>query len=157
VAIRALSLDRSTPIATSEHTPGNGAEARLILIAERDRGVRDLQKHFLGEAGFTIEFVDDGEAALERARVGRPALIITEILLPRIDGLTLCRRLREDAATHHIPVIVFSILAASARAAEAGAQAFLRKPLVESVFVAAVSDLIGAKPAQAMEEQWASQ
>lgn len=133
-----------------------GASGPVILIAERDRTVRALQEHFLSEAGFTVEFVDDGEAALERARAGQPVLVITEILIPKIDGLTLCRRLRDEPATRDIPVIVFSILAASARAGEAGAQAFLRKPLVESIFVAAVQDLIGPQPAGVMEEQWVS-
>jgi CheY-like chemotaxis protein len=156
VAIRALPLDQPTPPLASHLAPDTAAAGRLILIAERDRGVRDLQMHFLGEAGFTIEFVDDGEAALERARASHPALIVTEILLPKIDGLTLCRRLREEPATGDIPVIVFSILSASARAAEAGAQAFLRKPLVESVFVAAVRGLIGAESADVMEGQWVS-
>jgi two-component system response regulator MprA len=125
----------------------------VLLIAERDQNVRELQEHFLAQAGFAIEFVDDGQAALERAQLTRPALIVTEILLPKIDGLALCRRLRADPLTQNIPVIVFSILAAAARASEAGASAFLRKPLVESIFVAAVQELIAAQPTGATEEQ----
>ena len=124
-----------------------------LLIAERDQNVRELQQHFLGKAGFAVEFVDDGQAAFEHAQVTRPALIVTEILLPKLDGLALCRRLREDPHTRDIPVIVFSILAASARASEAGATAFLRKPLVESTFVAAVQELIAVRPTGVMEEQ----
>lgn len=126
---------------------------RTILIAERDRNVRELQEHFLGRAGFAVEFADDGTGALERARVGRPALVVTEILIPGIDGLALCRRLGEDPLTRHIPVMVFSILAAAGRADEAGAKAFLRKPVVESIFVAAVQELVAAEPSEAMEEQ----
>jgi CheY-like chemotaxis protein len=156
-AIRALSPNYPATTSVSTLAPIHAAVGRLILIVERDRGVRDLQQHFLGAAGFRIEFVDDAQAALERARVDQPALIITEILLPGVDGLTLCRRLREEPATRDIPVIVFSILAATARAAEAGAQAFLRKPLVESVFLAAVQDLIGAESVDVMEDQWVSQ
>ena len=129
---------------------------RVILIAERNQSVRDLQSYFLTQAGFAVEFVDDGEAALERARLLRPALIVTEILIPKIDGLALCRRLSDDPATREIPVIVFSILAAAARASEAGAKLFLRKPFVESIFVSAVQELIAAQPIGAMEEQWAS-
>jgi CheY-like chemotaxis protein len=130
---------------------------RVILIAERDQNVRGLQEYFLGKAGFAVEFADDGEAALERARALRPALVVTEILIPRLDGLALCRRLGEDPLTREIPVIVFSILAAAGRAGEAGAKAFLRKPLVESIFVAAVQELIAAQPTEAMEEQWTTQ
>lgn len=118
----------------------------LVLIAERDHTVRELQRFFLEAAGFPVEFVYDGQAALERVQQQpMPALIVTEILIPRIDGLTLCRRLREDPATRDVPVIVFSILAAAARAAEAGATAFLRKPLVGPSFVSTVQDTIGAR------------
>lgn len=110
----------------------------IILIAERDRQVRELQTFFLTNAGFFVEFADDGQAALDRVRLDAPALLVTEILLPKIDGLTLCRLVRNDAATSNVPVMVFSILAAGARAADAGATAFLRKPLVESNFLAAI-------------------
>ncbi len=129
---------------------------RVILIAERDQNVRALQRYFLEKADLTVEFVDDGEAALERAQSILPTLVVTEILIPKIDGLTLCRRLREDPATSGIPVVVFSILAAAARAAEAGAHAFLRKPLIETVFVATIQDAIAAQSPEAVEEQWAS-
>jgi CheY-like chemotaxis protein len=136
----------------------NGRETRVILIAERDQRVRELQEYFLGKAGFAVEFADDGQATFERARLAAPSLVVTEILIPKLDGLALCRRLREDPLTRDIPVIVFSILAAAARAAEAGADAYLRKPLVESVFVAAVQGLVAAHPTQVgvMEEQWTS-
>lgn len=128
-------------------------EKHVILIAERDKNVRELQTFFLENAGFDVEFADDGEAALERARSAPPALVVTEILVPKLDGLALCRRLREDPATAGVPVIVFSILSAAARAAEAGASAFLRKPLVESIFVAAVKNLVAPQPTEVLEEQ----
>ncbi len=135
--------------------PSQHPDTRTLLIAERDQNVRELQQYFLGEAGFAVEFVDDGQAALERAQLIRPTLIVTEILLPKIDGLALCRRLRDDPLTRDIPVVVFSILAAAGRASEAGANAFLRKPFVESIFVTAIQELIAAQPTGAMEEQWA--
>lgn len=127
-------------------------ETRVVLIAERDQNVRALQQFFLERAGFVVEFADDGQAALERALEAPPALVVTEILVPRLDGLALCRRLREEPATREVPVIVFSILSAAARAAEAGASAFLRKPLVETVFVGAVQDLLAPPPAAELEE-----
>ena len=127
-----------------------------MLIAERDVNVRALQRVFLERVGLAVEFADDGLATLERVRRAPPALVVTEILLPRLDGLTLCRRLRDDPDTARIPVVVFSILAAAARAAEAGAHAFLRKPLVESVFVAAVLGAIPTQSPATTEQQWAS-
>ena len=133
-------------------------EKRQILIAERDHVVRELQRHFLTEAGFVVEFVDDGQAALDRVAEQRPDLIVAEIMIPKVDGLTLCRRMREDPETSAIPVIVFSILAAAARADDAGARAFLRKPLVESVFVTTIRNVLsGQSTADVLEMKWASQ
>lgn len=129
---------------------------RLALIAEGDRTVRELQRLFLERAGFAVEFADDGIAAFDRARLAQPALVVTEILIPKLDGLTLCRRLRDDALTAHVPVVVFSILSAGARAVEAGARAFLRKPLVESTFVAAALGAIATQPLATTEQQWTS-
>ena len=129
----------------------------VILIAERDKKVRELQRFFLERAGLSVEFVDDGQAALERVQLSRPILVVTEILILGIDGLTLCRRLQEDPVTRDIPVIVFSILAAAARAGEAGARAFLRKPLIESTFIAAIQNVIAAQPTGIREQQWATQ
>ena len=126
-----------------------------ILVAERDQSVRSLQALFLGRAGFHVEFADHGEEALERAVAELPALVITEILIPKLDGLALCRALREEPRTRGIPILVFSILGAAERAAEAGATAFLRKPLVDSTFVAAVQELVAAQPSR-VEKQWAS-
>jgi CheY-like chemotaxis protein len=130
-----------------------GPLSRTILIAERDESVRKLQAIFLQRAGFTLKFAGDGNAALGCALRTPPALVITEILLPGLDGLALCRALRNDARTRETPVMVFSILGAAQRAAEAGANAFLRKPLVDSTFVAAVQDLVAARPLTAMEQK----
>ena len=135
--------------------PPNVAVPRMILVAERDHTVRELQEHYLREAGMAVEFVDDGEAALARARATRPAVVVTEIMIPRMDGLTLCRRLGEDPVTRPIPVLVFSILSAAARAEEAGAKAFLRKPIVGSVFIATLEQLIAANSNVVKEQQWA--
>jgi CheY-like chemotaxis protein len=131
-------------------------EAPLILIAERDHTVRELQRYFLERAGFGVEFAEDGQAAFDYARLTVPALIVTEILILKIDGLTLCRRLRDEPATSEIPVGVFSILAAAGRAAEAGAKAFLRKPLIEATFVATVEQVIAAQSSVPREQEWAS-
>lgn len=114
----------------------------LILIVERDRTVRELQSFFLNRAGFVVEFADDGQCAIDRVRLAPPALLITEILIPKMDGLTLCRLIRNDVTLGDVPVIVFSILAAAARASDAGAAAFLRKPLVESTFLAAINGVM---------------
>ena len=131
-------------------------DTRLILIVERDLQVRKLQEFFLRREGFGVEFADDGEAALARARLAPPALVVTEILIPKLDGLALCRRLHDDPGTGGVPVLVFTILAAEVRAREAGAAAFLRKPLIDSTFVAAVQELTAAQTTPAKDLQWAT-
>lgn len=119
----------------------------LILVVERDPHVRELEAFFLMEAGFAVEFADDGAMALERARKLRPHLVITEILVPRLDGLSLCRQLKADPETTGTLVLIFSILSASARAREAGADGFLRKPLAEQRLVETVRQLIAGRDA----------
>jgi CheY-like chemotaxis protein len=119
---------------------------RLVLIVERDDRVRDLQRFFLEKSGFRVEFVDDGRTAFERAVETLPDLVVTEILIAPVDGLTLCRQLRDNARTGGIPVLVFSILSAASRATEAGARVFLRKPIVEATFIGAVESLMAAQP-----------
>ena len=118
------------------------AGGALILVVERDPHIRELEQFFLNEAGFSVEFVDDGAVALVRARAIRPQIIVTEILIPKIDGLTLCRRLKGDPVTREIVVVVFSVLAAAQRCQEAGADAFLMKPLEEGRLVSTVRDLL---------------
>jgi CheY-like chemotaxis protein len=124
----------------------------IILAVERDPHVRELEAFFLNEAGYGVEFTEDGESALERARRLRPDLVITETLVPKLDGLALCRRLKEDPETRGIMVLVFSVLAASTRAREAGADAFLLKPLAERRLVDTVRQLManrgGASPGE---------
>jgi len=114
----------------------------LILVVERDPHVRELEAHFLNEAGFAVEFATDGRSALDRARELRPDVVITEILVPKLDGLALCRQLKENGATKGVTVLILSILAAQTRALEAGADAFLMKPLAEHRLVGTVRALI---------------
>lgn len=115
--------------------------ARLILVVERDPHVRALEAHFLLQAGFTVGFADDGREALGLAREQQPDIVITEILVSKLDGLSLCRQLKADPRTRHIAVLVLSILSASSRAAEAGADAFLMKPLAEQRLLSTVKSL----------------
>ena len=124
----------------------------LILVVERDPSVRELEAFFLEEAGFAVEFADDGITALARAREVRPDIVITEILVPRLDGLSLCRQLKQDPETRNIAVLVFSILVAAGRAKEAGADAFLRKPLAERRLVDTVRELLALRAAQQIKE-----
>ena len=63
----------------------------LILVVERNPAVQRLERYFLEHAGYSVEFTNDGLSALERARELKPAILVAEILVPALDGLSLCR------------------------------------------------------------------
>jgi two-component system response regulator MprA len=128
--------------------PGSEAGKAVILCVERDPYVRELESYFLTEAGFGVTFAEDGLQALELARQLHPTIIITEILVPKLDGLALCRRLKGDPATSDIAVLVFSLLAAERRAQDAGADAFLNKPLTAQALKGAVRELLASRTVQ---------
>jgi CheY-like chemotaxis protein len=129
----------------SQSEPHIEAGKAVILCVEKDPYVRELESYFLREAGFGVTFAEDGLQALELARKLHPTIIITEILVPKLDGLALCRRLKGDPATRDIAVLVFSLLAAERRAQDAGADAFLNKPLTAESLKAAVRELLASR------------
>jgi CheY-like chemotaxis protein len=120
----------------------DGEGRAIILVVERDPHIRELESFFLNEAGYSVDFASDGIEALERARDLVPDIIITEVLVPKLDGLALCRAVKSDPKLQHIVMLVFSILAVQSRANEAGADAFLMKPLAEKRLVDTVRQLL---------------
>jgi CheY-like chemotaxis protein len=118
------------------------AGSKLVLVVERDPPTRELVTHFLRGIGLTVELVSDGVAALEATQRLQPDLIVTEVLVPKLDGLALCRRIKGSPETRGTAVLITSILASSARAREAGADAFLLKPLSEDRLVGAVKSIL---------------
>jgi CheY-like chemotaxis protein len=114
----------------------------LILVVERNPAVQRLERYFLEQAGYDVEFANDGLIALDRARELRPKILVAEILVPALDGLSLCRALKSDPATSQILVLIFSHLHAEDRALEAGADAFLIKPLNEEFLIETVEKLV---------------
>jgi CheY-like chemotaxis protein len=117
----------------------------MILVVERNPAVQRLEKFFLEQAGYTVEFASDGISALARARELHPRILVTEILVPKLDGLNLCRALKSDPATRDIRVLVFSHLHAEDRAREVEADAFLFKPLNDELLIETVQKLISLR------------
>jgi len=115
------------------------------LVVERNPIVQRLERFFLEQAGFSVEFSEDGLTALARARELKPRILVTEILVPKLDGLTLCRRIKSNAETKSILVMIFSHLQADDRAREAGADAFLAKPLDEGLLLDTLENLLALK------------
>jgi CheY-like chemotaxis protein len=120
----------------------------LVLIVETDPSFRRLMKYFLNDGGYAVEFADDGYIALDRVRRSKPALLITEILLPHLDGLSLCRLLKADPATSEVPILVYTVLNSEARVRASGADGFLKKPIEKKRLLDLAGSLIPSRPAQ---------
>ena len=130
---------------TNISVPTKADQRALILVVERNPVVQRLERYFLEHAGFTVEFTEDGLTALARAQELKPRIVVTEILVPKLDGLSLCHRLKSDASTKDILVMIFSNLQADDRAKEAGADAFLSKPLDEGLLINTLERLLSLK------------
>jgi len=111
-----------------------------IVLVERDRHVCHLVTVFLKRVGFEVEVAETGYIGLDRARRLERAIVITEVLVPELDGLALCRLIKSDPALR-AGVIVLSMLSVAVRAREAGADAFLLKPIDEERLVVAVNEV----------------
>jgi DNA-binding response OmpR family regulator len=133
---------------SASSSTGSTTGRAVILCVERDPYIRELETFFLAEAGFSVSFADDGIQALELAQRLHPNIVITEILVPKLDGLALCRKLKSDPATSDIAVLVFSLLAAESRAKDAGADAFLTKPLSPQLLKERVRSVLSARARQ---------
>jgi CheY-like chemotaxis protein len=96
-----------------------------ILIVDDEPDVRFVLKLVFEAAGHRIVEAHQGVAALERVDDSRPDLVVTDIMMPVLDGLELIRRLRSNPGTATIPIL---ILSSRATAAASGADAALAKP-----------------------------
>ena len=80
-----------------------------ILIVEDEPSIRELVKMALEDAGFSAVYeAGDGETALQEVRRVQPDLILLDLMLPGIDGLTVCRKLKSEEDTRHIPIIMLT-------------------------------------------------
>ena len=118
----------------------NANERPKLYVVERDPHVCSLIERFLG-GDYTLETFSSGYVALDRTRLFPPAVLITEILIAELDGLTLCRLLKSDGVTQHVPILVLSMLASGERAMLSGANAFLQKPIERNRLLTAVRGL----------------
>lgn len=115
-----------------------------VLVADDDARLAELISRYLIMEGYEVETVADGLAAVERATAEPPDLVILDIMMPGIDGLEACRRIRANLATAELPVLVVSALGEEeATARRAGASATLKKPFVLPVLGRAVEGLTG--------------
>ncbi|MBI4516595.1 MAG: response regulator [Deltaproteobacteria bacterium] len=106
-------------------------ESRVILVVEDEPDIAELLRFNLEQAGFAVVPAGRGEQALELVRRRRPALLILDLMLPGIDGLEVCRRIRSDAATTRLPIVMLTAKAAEVDRVvglEMGADDYVTKP-----------------------------
>jgi CheY-like chemotaxis protein len=85
---------------------------KTVLLVDDDRFVREAVGEFLHEQGYQVRLALDGLEALQAVRADPPDFLVLDLVMPKVDGGRLCRYLREDSLLRHIPIIVFSALAA---------------------------------------------
>jgi twitching motility two-component system response regulator PilH len=77
-----------------------------ILIVEDNPDTRDLLALYLRKAGFLVVIAVDGQEGLSMAKAEKPDAILTDLMMPNLDGLEMVRRLRSDADTARIPIVI---------------------------------------------------
>jgi DNA-binding response OmpR family regulator len=125
----------------SEPTP-------LILIADDDADIRSLVAFRLERAGYEVVQASDGEHALQLALERPPDLAVLDVMMPRLTGIEVTRRLRENEDTRRIPVILLTARVQEADVAagfEAGADDYLKKPFSPQELRSRVQAILGRR------------
>ena len=133
--------------ASSQHANSSEVKSLKVLIVDDDPLSRRLMQVYLGRAGFTVLEASNGREGIEAAFCELPQLIIMDVLMQDMDGLTVMRELKKVPVTKHIPIIVVT---ASVQVHDAyrrecemfGAAEFLTKPIAPARLVAQVKKLV---------------
>lgn len=117
---------------TEEQTPltKGRAEVYSIILVEDNQAILDFMTEQLSKS-FVIETASNGQEALEKIKNGRFDMIVTDIMMPVMDGLELCKAVKEDMSISHIPLIFITAkndLATKIRGLQYGAEAYVEKP-----------------------------
>jgi DNA-binding response OmpR family regulator len=122
--------------------------AKVLIVEDEDTLARTLADKLRSD-GFTVVTAEDGEEGLEKIREDRPDLIVLDIMLPKLDGLSLCRIIRRDTATAHIPIIMLTARGTEVDkivGLESGADDYVVKPLALGEFLARVRAVMRRAP-----------
>jgi len=112
-------------------------DARILLV-EDDASIREITKLGLTDAGFTVDTAADGDEALLRFRHDRPDLVVLDVMLPKRDGLEVCRSIRAESA---VPVVMLTARSDAIDVVvglESGADDYVTKPFEMPILVARV-------------------
>lgn len=116
-----------------------------ILVVDDEEDIRELVRYNLSKAGFNVVTAASGEEGLSLAQQIKPSLIVLDIMLPGIDGLEVCRRLKGDNALKTIPLVMISALGEEkdvVAGLELGADDYVSKPFSPGVLLARVKSVI---------------
>lgn len=147
--VRLLEAGASLQAAPGMHAPGGGArqDVRRILVVDDSLTVREMQRKLLAARGYQVEVALDGIDGWNSVRAGAYDLVITDIDMPRLDGIGLLGRIRQDPRLQRLPVMIVSYKDRPedrARGLEAGADYYLAKGAFhDATLLDAVRDLIG--------------
>ena len=117
-----------------------------VLVVDDDPAIRAVLMDLLVEEGYRVAVAADGAAGLAAAFTEPPALVLTDLAMPGLGGEEVCRRLRSDPRTRHVPLLVISALPRSAareRLADCPHDGFLAKPFDLDDLLAAVDRALG--------------
>ncbi|MCL5776315.1 response regulator [Limibaculum sp. FT325] len=117
---------------------------RSVLLAEDEPHIVESLEFLLGRAGFSVTVVSDGEAAVARAMADTPDVLVLDVMLPGINGFEVLRRLRAEAGTARLPVVMLTAKGQREDRETArrwGADVFIAKPFSNAELVETVSRL----------------
>lgn len=117
----------------------------VILVVDDEEDIRELVELNLKREGYTVLACETGEQALQRALSEMPDLIVLDLMLPGVDGLEVCRRLKADAKTRRIAIVMLTAKGEEAdivTGLELGADDYVTKPFSGKVLVARVRRLL---------------
>src|SRR5476651_420620 len=125
--------------------------ANRILLVDDENDFIELLQYKLAGQGYDFIVANDGVHALSQARQGKPDLILLDILLPDLDGLSVCNILKRQPSTRKIPIIFMSALSSGVTRRTAAMQAddFFTKPLDLERLSSRIRDLLGREAAVA--------
>ncbi|HVA32136.1 MAG TPA: response regulator [Gaiellaceae bacterium] len=124
------------------------SERPLVLVADDDSDIRELVTYRLTRSGYDVIGAADGEEAFELAASREPDLCVLDVMMPKLDGLELTRRLRALPATAATPVILLTARSQEddvERGFDAGADDYLRKPFSPDELGARVRAILGRR------------
>jgi DNA-binding NtrC family response regulator/signal transduction histidine kinase len=134
----------TTEAPVTASSPNTGQDRARILVADDNADMRAYIRNLLGES-YEVTTVADGEAALAEVRARPPELVISDVMMPRLDGFGLLKAIRSDPAASPIPVILLSARAgeeSSVEGLELGADDYLVKPFTARELTARVAAVL---------------